>query len=102
VKYQLVLQWSSSSESDYDRLLALGQTIEDGLGDRGIVDGHDIGSGEMNIFTHSDEPLSAFDRSKHLLAVQDALQALKARYRYFDEEAYTPIYPKGVKLFSIL
>jgi hypothetical protein len=44
---QLVLQWPTVSEADYDRLISLEEMIEDGLGEIGFVDGHDFGSGEM-------------------------------------------------------
>lgn len=46
-----MLQWPSTSESAYDALIAM----EDALGlslapALGFVDGHDFGSGEMNLF----------------------------------------------------
>jgi len=101
MKYQLVLQFPSASEADYDRLLSMEQAIENGLGELGIVDGHDIGSGEMNIFIHTDKPVLAFERAKHLLGAKDDLRELKAGYRDFDEDEYTAIYPKGLDHFSV-
>jgi hypothetical protein len=71
VKYQLVLQWSPLSDADYDRWLVLEETMSHGLGDVGIVDGHDIGSGEMNIFIHTDEPKRSFERAMALLRRSD-------------------------------
>jgi hypothetical protein len=50
-------------------LLSLEEAIRDGLGDIDIVDGHDFGSGEMNMFIHADNPKSAFEKIKTLLAV---------------------------------
>jgi hypothetical protein len=70
MKYRLVLQWPAVSEADYDRLVCLEELIEGGLGDIGIVDGHDIGSGEMNIFVHTDNPKAAFETIRLLLAVR--------------------------------
>jgi hypothetical protein len=101
VKYQLVLQLPSSSEADYDRLLSLEETIENGLGAIGIVDGHDIGSGEMNIFIHTDEPMLAFEKAVRLLGPRDDLRELKAGYRDFDEDDYIAIYPTGLDHFSV-
>jgi|SRR5208282_2166389 len=102
MKYQLVLQLPSCSDADYDRLLLLQETIENGLGELGIVDGHDIGSGEMNIFIHTDEPMLAFERAQHLLSPRDDLRELKAGYRDFDEDEYIAIFPKGLDHFSVI
>ena len=69
MKYQLVLQWLGASTADYDRLISLEEAIRDGVGDMDIVDGHDFGSGEMNIFIHTANPKSALEKIKTLLAV---------------------------------
>ena len=50
MKYQLVLQLPASSIKDYDEMIELEETIIKGIGSLGKVDGHDAGSGEMNIF----------------------------------------------------
>ena len=103
MKYQLVLQWpSSSSISEYDRLISLEETIRDGLGEFGIVDGHDIGSGEMNIFIHTDEPARAFERAKLLLDPRKDLDEMKAGYRDFDQDEYIAIFPQGIEHFSVI
>jgi hypothetical protein len=86
MKYKLVLQWPGVSVADYDRLILLEETIRDGLEDVGIVGGHDFGSGEMNIFVHTDNPQYAF----------------KTGYRGFEEDEYTAVYPRGLKHFSVI
>jgi len=100
MKYQLVLQWPGVSTADYDRLISLEEAIRDGLGDIDIVDGHGFGSGGMNIFIHTDNPKSAFEKIKTLLAVGKNMRELKTGYRDFEEDDYKPIYPKGLKSFS--
>jgi hypothetical protein len=102
MKYQLVLQWPAVSEADYDRLVSLEELIEGGLGDVGIVDGHDIGAGEMNIFVHTDNPKPAFEKIKLLLAVGGNVLELKAGYRDFEEDEYTVVYPDGLKRFAVI
>jgi hypothetical protein len=93
MKYQL--QWpSSSSISEYDWLISLEETIRDGLSELGIVDGHDIGSGEMNIFIHTDEPAQADPRKD--------LDEMKAGWRDFDQAEYIAIFPQGVEHFSAI
>jgi hypothetical protein len=74
MKYQLVLQWPGVSVADYNRLVSLEKTIRDGLGDIGIVDGHDFGSGEMNIFVHTDKPNPTFKKSRLLLRLGKTLR----------------------------
>jgi hypothetical protein len=82
-------------------MIAIEETITTGLGDLGIVDGHDIGSSEMNVFIHTNDPKLAFERAKALLAGRNDLHELTAGYRDFNEDEYTPIYPKGLKHFSV-
>jgi len=101
MKHQLVLQFPSSSMTDYDRLLAIEETIRSGLGDVGEVDGHDIGSGEMNVFIHTDKPEVAFKKAEALLEGKQELRDLKAGYRDLDQERYVAIYPMGLGHFSV-
>lgn len=59
IQYQLVLQMPAIS-SALDDLVAFEDEVEKLLGDAGIVDGHDLVSGEMNIFVLTDDPVGAF------------------------------------------
>ena len=59
MKYQLVLQFNASSIEDFDAMVALEEDIERVLGENHEVDGHDYGSGEMNIFVHTNDPAQA-------------------------------------------
>ena len=102
MRYQLVLQLPFNSKADHDFLMELEETITDGLGNSGIVDGHDWGSGEMNIFIHTDEPTLAFERAYFLIQGKTGLEQLTAGYRDFDEaDDYVPVYPTGCKRFSV-
>jgi hypothetical protein len=102
MKYQIVLQWPASSEADFDRVISLEELIQDGLGDIGIVDGHDFGSGEMNVFIHTDNPEPAFEKIKTLLSVGENMREMKAGYRDFDGDDYIAIYPQDLKQFSVI
>ena len=104
MKYQLVLQWPCSSSSDfvdYESLLSIEGLIEKGIGDLGVVDGHDIGAGEMNLFVHTNNPRSAFEKAKRLLLLMGYLHEMKAGYRDFDEDDYTPIWPAELDQFAL-
>jgi hypothetical protein len=50
MKYQLVLQFPATSLDDYDTFVALEEILRQKICDFGEIDGHDFGSGEMNIF----------------------------------------------------
>ena len=74
MKYQLALQWPAASLGDYDRMIAIETLIEDSLAGDGEVDGHDAGSGEVNIFVRTDAPERAFDRIRPVLVAENALR----------------------------
>lgn len=50
MKYQLVLQWPASSIKDYDAMIEAENALIENLSAANDVDGHDVGSGEVNIF----------------------------------------------------
>jgi hypothetical protein len=98
---QLVLQWPATTIKDYDALIELENSIIAGIGTLGEVDGHDMGSGEMNIFIHTDHPKLAFEQIKLLLGTKDFMPELKAAYRDVGKDNFTIIYPAGLDQFEI-
>ena len=103
MKYQLVLQLpSSSSREDYARLLSIEETIRSKLDDSGVVDGHDIGSGEMNVFVHTDEPRASLEKILSILKDRTDLLELKAGYRDFDDDEYVPVFPASLRRFTVV
>lgn len=101
MKYQLVLQFPASSVEDYDEMIALEETIIKGLGNLGNVDGHDAGSGEMNIFVITDQPQLAFEKIKSLLGSKNIMPGLKVAYRVVGTNKFTIIYPANLTSFAV-
>ena len=101
MRYQLILQWPASSIEDYDSMIEIEETIIRGIGPLGKVDGHDAGSGEMNIFIFTDEPQVAFDRIKSVLGTRDFMPDLKAAFRQIGSDNFTIVHPEGLAHFSI-
>ena len=101
MQYQLVLQLPASSIQDYDDMVELEGIIMQALGGLGEVDGHDAGSGEMNIFILTDEPRLAFDRIKVVVGTRDFLPDLKVAYREIGRSDFTIIHPPHLKQFAI-
>jgi hypothetical protein len=93
--YQLVLQFRGDSLADYDAMVALENDLIAELGHSADVDGHDVGSGETNIFIITDDPLKTFRLSKAVLERKQRLEAVTAAYRRLDGENYTTIWPEG-------
>lgn len=100
--YQLVLQFPGNSLGDFDALVALEDALIDELPKIAKVDGHDFGSGEMNIFIHTDHPKETFETVKPLLAKRDLLILVRAAYRAIPDDKYTILWPTNLdKPFNI-
>ena len=94
MKYQLVLQFDASNTADFDQLIEIEDMLENKLGNLHEVDGHDFGSGEMNIFIHTNDPKAAFELAKHSLSASE-LTTMKAAFRKLDGETYQVLWPES-------
>jgi hypothetical protein len=101
VRYILVLQWSGSSESDYDALIGIEDQLESALLAHGSVDGHDFGSGEMNIFLETDDPARAFADVAAALVGHPRWADLRAAYRAATGDHYEILWPQTLREFSV-
>jgi hypothetical protein len=100
-KGQLVFQWPALSEAHYRLLLAIEETIRHGLGTIGLVDGYDIGAGEMNVFIHSDDPQGTLEKTMSLIQGRYDLKELLVGYRNFEDGDYTPVFPPGLTALRV-
>ena len=94
MKYQLVLQFGASSSEDFDQLVEIEDRLESFLGNVHEVDGHDFGSGEMNIFIHTNSPNDAFDLIKNNLTLSE-INTMKAAFRELKGETYSILWPEN-------
>lgn len=101
MKYQLVVQLPESSVQDFDVMIELEEAILKVLEEEGEVDGHDIGSGTMNIFIFTDEPTKAFAKLEPMLDKRRLLSSAKAAYRDADGDDFTILFPEDLTEFSI-
>ena len=101
--YQLVLQFPADTLKDFDALIALEDLLIAGIeDDETVVDGHDSGSGESNIFIHTSDPDLAFTRAHSLLLKQGAPpNGFRAAYRKIDADSYTVLWPEGQTEFAV-
>jgi hypothetical protein len=72
-----------------------------GLGAIGLVDGHDIGAGEMNVFIDTDDPKGTFEKTMSLIQGEYDLKELMVGYRNFEDNHHTPVFPPGLTVFRV-
>ena len=101
MNYQLVLQWPASSIKDYDTMIEIEDALIEKLSKAHDVNGHDAGSGEVNIFIHTDDPKRAFTEAKAVLGTRDFWVDAKVAYREMDGSEYTILWPKGLTEFRV-
>jgi hypothetical protein len=85
----------------FDEIIEQEDLLIAGLKNLAIVDGHDIGSGEVNFFILTDNVNVTFERVQTLLKSQTK-SAVKAAYRKVTGEKYSILYPPDLKAFRIL
>lgn len=101
MKYQLVLQWPATSIRDFDAMVEVEDALIDGLSTASEVDGHDAGSGEVNIFVRTDDPNRAFEEVNAILGSCDFWIDARVAYREVGKNDYTVLWPKGLSTFKV-
>src|SRR5690606_38689168 len=99
--YQLVLQFKGDSLADYDSMVALEDELIVALSGIAEVDGHDIGSGETNIFIVTPSPLPSFDRAKAVLERTGLLDLASVGYRPVTDDGFKVLWPQHQQAFSV-
>jgi hypothetical protein len=101
MRYQLVLQFEAETLADYDSLVAMETQLIGVLGE-GAVDGHDMGSGEANIFIHTTDPQDTFRRLIPVLERTGHISRVTAAYRRTDGDRYHVLWPaNSSRQFSV-
>ena len=101
VKYMLVLQWAGSSMSDYDALIKSEEALKSTLTGGATVDGHDMGSGEMNIFVETNDPVKTFAEVEAAMRLSSLWTEMRAAYREIDGGEYKVVWPPGLSTFRV-
>jgi hypothetical protein len=75
--------------------------LERSFSESAIVDGHDFGSGEMNIFIETDEPARAFAEVQAALSQAPRWADVRAAHREATGDTYTVLWPVGLTEFRV-
>lgn len=101
MKYVLVIQFPENLEHDLDWLIEIENKLIDTLSDA-EVDGHDIGSGEMNIFIFTNMPAKTFKVIKDILENSNSvIENAKIAYRDINSSQYFCLWPKELTKFQV-
>ncbi len=102
MKYQLVIQFPENLYGDIEWIATIEDRLIEAL-DTAEVDGHDIGSGQVNIFIYTNDPVLIFDKVKFVLETEHIpLSDIKVAYRDVSAETYTCLWPEGLTSFIIV
>jgi len=101
MKYQVVVQFKATLATDFNRLVAGEQNLSAALGSSAVVDGHDFGSGEFNIFVLTDTPATTFEQIQEMFRKEPPREQMRAAYRELGGEDYTILWPPNLKEFSV-
>src|SRR5688572_8890802 len=93
MKIQLVLELPANTIDDFNLLIELENTLIENLAKRHLVDGHDFGSGAMNIFILTERLDEALTTSKRILQAKGLLSKARIMYRYPSED-YIILWPE--------
>jgi len=82
-------------------MISIENSLIEGLSNNSEVDGHDMGSGQANIFIRTDNPASAFESIRKILEDCDAWPNVRVAYREVERSEYTILWPKYLREFKI-
>ena len=86
---------------DLESLVSLEDRLAEELEEFAEVDGHDIGSGEMNIFILTDNPKKAFEMSRSVILETSLSGSIRAAYREVTGSTFTILWPTTLKEFVV-
>jgi hypothetical protein len=101
MKYQLVLQWPESSIKNYNETIVIENELIENLSKGSEVDGHDAGSGEVNIFILTDNPELTFSEAMAILGNSDHWLNARVAYREVSQSHYIILWPEDLTDFRI-
>ena len=101
MKYQVVVQFPEELFDDIDWIASVEDRLDESLVDA-EVDGHDIGSGEVNIFIHSNNTTNTLKLVKNILEEDGVyLENVRIAYREIGSELYIPLWPENLVDFKV-
>lgn len=102
MKYQLVIHVPVNTPVEYEATLEVESRLIENLPEAHMIDGHDVGSGTMNIFVHTNSPKQAFAEIKEIIGNSDLWMRLRIAYRRLSGDKYTILWPRNLGGFEVI
>ena len=97
----LIIQFPGNSEEDFEKLIKLEEKLEAELKSNNIADGHDFGSGEMNIFILTNSPNVIAQKVVEIINQTKSIPFFRIAYREIDGNDYIILYPSQETDFKV-
>jgi hypothetical protein len=102
MRTQLVLQFKADEDlGSFDKLIKFEEALFSLVGETDDVDGHDFGTGEMNIFILTDDPVATFNLVQQTDESIRPSKEMRAAYRLLHGEEYVCLWPPGLSHFRV-
>lgn len=87
--------------SGFDAMIEVEEVFRENLSELHVVDGHDMGCGEFNIFVLTDAPKTAFSEIRRLWDAHTNLLTARMAYRKVLTDTFVVLWPNGLDTFKI-
>ena len=94
MSFQLIVQLRGETIIDFDAMVELENELIAVLDETADVDGHDIGSGETNIFIFTSNPSQTFHDIKPILEHMCLLESSTVAFRPSEGGSFKIIWPE--------
>mgnify|MGYP006073195631 FL=1 len=92
MKYQLIIQFPVTEDFDFDGIIALETRLTLEMGEGYVIDGHEFGAGEINIFIQTDDPEAGYEKAFELVSTS-LISLLRVVYRVKNTDEFVWLYP---------
>ena len=101
MKYQLTIQISANSTNDFDEMIEFEDELIEILKDIAIIDGHDFGSGEANIFVLTNDQYETYNVIKEKYLNATVKNKYKISCREIKNDNLVILFPDSLTDFHI-
>ena len=101
MKYQITIQISANSTNDFDEMIEFEDELIEILKDIAIIDGHDFGSGEANIFVLTNDQYETYNVIKEKYLNATVKNKYKISCREIKNDNLVILFPDSLTDFHI-